>query len=338
MNRYKGAIKVAGAGEAERCFYPFKVEPYGWGCSHNCLYCYARSCNDFRGQWDPDDPRIVDLYDSVATTFWSALTGEKATGQINRLIRARIPVRLGSFTDCYGAIEARYRNTRRIIQLLNACHYPYLIMTKSDRILEDADLLNPDLCYVQFSLSTPHDALALVMEPGAPPTSARLAALRQLGEAGFYTAARINPFFPTHKDGHFSAGLASPEYRYFGWNLVDMCAEAKVRTIIAGFLRLSPFNVKWIKEATGDDLRWLFAGGYENQSWHFSTGEKRYYYERTKARCDDLGMRFSVCYDGDDAYTEFQYLWANPDDCCDGLGNVPAFKRNFAYLRKVFVK
>ena len=142
--------------------------------------------------------------------------------------------------------------------------------------------------------------------------------------------------FPTHRDGHFSRGVESEEHGYFGWELVDQCAEAKAGTIIAGFLRLSPYNVTWIREATGEDLRWLFTGGYDNLALHFSTEEKWYYYERVKNRCDELGVRFSVCYDGDDAYTEFRYLWANQDDCCDGLGRVPEFKRTFGHLRRVF--
>jgi len=83
-------------------------------------------------------------------------------------------------------------------------------------------------------------------------------------------------------------------------------------------------------------LCWLFAGGYDNLALHFSTEEKRHYYEEMKTRSDRLGMRFSVCYDGDDAYTEFRYLWANNNDCCDGLGNIPAFERNFGHLRPVF--
>lgn len=335
LGEYKAPVKIAGAGEAQRCFYPFKIEPYGRGCSHNCLYCYARSCNDFRGQWDPKRPYVTRL-STIRDVFKSALYHGRTTGKLNKLIRSQVPVRIGSFTDCYGAVEDKWRNTRKLIQMLNAMHYPYMVMTKSDRVLEDADLLNPNLCYVQFSVSTPDDEKAKIMEPGAPPTSKRLDALRQLHEAGFWTAARINPMFPTHRDGYHSRGIKSEEHYHFGWELVDQIAEAGADTLIAGFLRLSPYNLKWIKEATGEDLRWLFPLGYDNLALHFSTEEKRWYYERAKAMCDERDMRFSVCYDGDDAYTEFRYLWANQNDCCDGLGNIPAFKRTFGDLRRVF--
>jgi len=335
IGEYKSPVKIAGAGEAQRCFYPFKIEPYGRGCSHNCLYCYARSCNEFRGQWNPAYPHVTKL-ETIRKVFKSALYYGRTNGHINKLIRSRVPVRIGSFTDCYGAAEAKWRNTRKLVQMLNSLRYPYLVMTKSATILEDAALLDPELCYVQFSVSTNNDVKARVMEPGASSTSLRLDTIRQLREAGFWCAARINPMFPTHRDGHFSRGMESKEYKYFHWDLVDQCVEAGANTIIAGFLRLSPYNVTWIKEATGEDLRWLFAGGYDNLALHFSTEEKRYYYERVKARCDELGVRFSVCYDGDDAYEEFKYLWAQPNDCCDGLGNIPAFRRNFGHLRPVF--
>ena len=106
-----------------------------------------------------------------------------------------------------------------------------------------------------------------------------------------------------------------------------MAAEAGAKTLIAGFVRLSSWNLRWIEEATGQDVRWLFDPELRqsNQAYHFSTEEKRYYYEEAERRCRKLGMAFSVCYDGDDAYEEFRYLWANPNDCCNGVGNVPAF-------------
>lgn len=196
LGEYKVPVKIAGAGEAQRCFYPFKIEPYGRGCSHNCLYCYSRACNDFRGQWNPTHPYVTKL-NTIRKVFKSALYYGRTGGNVNRLIRARVPVRIGSFTDCYGAVERKWRNTRKLVQMLNSLNYPYMLMTKSARILDDADILKPDLCYSQFSVTTPNDARARIMEPGASPTSERLSALRQLAEAGFHTAARINPFFPT---------------------------------------------------------------------------------------------------------------------------------------------
>ena len=110
--------------------------------------------------------------------------------------------------------------------------------------------------------------------------------------------------------------------------------------MIAGFVRLSSWNIKWIKNKTGKDLTWLFDAGtkVKNQALHFSSEEKRYYYEKIKKSCDDLGMEFSVCYDGDDAYEEFRYLWANPNDCCNGKGKIPGFKNAFDFESDAFIK
>ena len=48
-------------------------------------------------------------------------------------------------------------------------------------------------------------------------------------------------------------------------------------------------------------------------------------------------MEFSICYDGDDAYEEFQYLWANPEDCCNGKGKIKGFQRAFDFENNAFL-
>ena len=103
-----------------------------------------------------------------------------------------------------------------------------------------------------------------------------------------------------------------------------MLCKSGAKTIIAGFLRLSNWNIKWIKESLGEDYTWLFDENekHKNQALHFSTEEKRYYYERIKSMCDSYGVEFSVCYDGDEDWETFKYLWANKNDCCNALGKV----------------
>ena len=207
LGEYKVPVKIAGAGEAQRCFYPFKIEPYGRGCSHNCLYCYSRSCNDFRGQWDPKRPYVTKL-ETIRKAFKSALYYGKTSGHMNKMIRAHVPVRIGSFTDCYGAAETKWRNTRKLVQMLNSLRYPYMVMTKSATVLEDADLLDPELCYAQFSVTTPDDAEARVMEPGASTTSERLDAIRQLAGAGFTTATPWQGINVDYRDRNVESQLS----------------------------------------------------------------------------------------------------------------------------------
>ena len=332
MKPFRSPLKMPGGGEIQRCFYPLRLDTYGRGCSHDCLYCYSKSVLSFRGLWGIGAPAV---FADIEKRFDSALLLNRP-GKYNDLLRRRIPVRLGGMTDCFGAAEREHGITRKVLGLLRQYRYPYLILTKSASIADYLDVLDPTLAYVQFSITTPYDDIARIYEPGASVTSERLAACRSLADAGVYTAARINPLFPIYRDGYFSRGEESERLRYFDWSLVDMIAAAGAQTLIAGFLRLSSWNLRWIEERTRTDLRWLFDAGTDqrNQALHFSTEEKRYYYEELKRRCDVLGMEFSVCYDGDDAFEEFRYLWANPEDCCNGLGNVAGFEVTFDAVRR----
>lgn len=339
-DKFNSPVKLPGGGETQRCFYPFKVDTYGKGCSNDCLYCYAKSVLSFRKLWDSDNPAKADISD-IRKIFSDVLDKGKHT-KFYDILSARIPARLGGMTDCFGDVEIKNRRTREIIKMLNEYNYPYLILTKNKLILEYSDILRKDLGYIQFTITTPYDEKAKIFEPHASLTSERLSALRTFSDAGFWTAARINPLFPIHKDGYYSnpgSVLVKDKFEYFDWSLVDMIGEAKAGTLIAGFLRLSTWNLRWIKEATGKDLRWLFIEQKQsNKALHFSTEEKRYYYERIKKMCDKNGVQFSVCYDGDDAYTEFKYLWANQEDCCNGKGKVLGFKNAYDFLSPDFIK
>lgn len=318
---FQSYLRVPGGGEIERCYYPLKLDTYGRGCEHNCLYCYARSVLAFRNLWDDKSPAIVSVQDVLRTL---STGGDKSWS--GRILASKVPLRLGGMTDCFQPKERELGTTRLLLSVLKRMRYPYLILTKNAMVAEPNYLraMDNQLAYVQMSITTDDDALASRMEPGASSPTDRLKALRVLADAGFYTAARINPLWPTHSDGHFSKGLQGRTFDYFRWTLLDKLADAGVKTVIAGFLRLSNWNLRWVHDEFDDDLSTMFLPETKaaNTAYHYSTEEKRYYYERIKKMCDERGMRFSVCYDGDEAYETFRYLWANQNDCCDGLGNV----------------
>lgn len=341
---FKSFLKLPGGGEIKRCYYPFKLDTYGCGCSNNCLYCYARSVLSFRKLWDKENPSVTDI--KKIEQLFKAVFDEGKSRKYSKYLLDRIPLRLGGMTDCFSGIERSQGVTLRLLKLLKDYNYPYLILTKNKIISEDKYLeaLDKDLAYIQFSITTPYDDIAEVYEAGADVTSERLAAMKNLSSIGFYTAARINPMFPIFPDGYYSGqrtflpGMAK-EFRYFDWSLIPMLTEAGCQTVIAGFLRLSSWNIRWIREKTGEDLTWLFdpATRQSNQALHFSAEEKRYYYEKCRNLCRENGMEFSVCYDGDEDYETFRYLWANPNDCCNGKGKVRGFQRAFDFENDEFI-
>jgi DNA repair photolyase len=341
---FKSFLKLPGGGEINRCYYPLKLDTYGCGCQHNCLYCYAKSVLWFRKLWDNENPSVADL-NKIKNLFENTFVRNRKSKYLP-FFQNRIPIRLGGMTDCFSGPEKVHKITLKLLKLLKEYNYPYLILTKSALLADKKYLgvLDKDLGYIQFTITTPYDDVSKTFEEGADVTSDRLKALKKISHKGFYTAARINPLFPIYPDGYYSGSRKVPEehkrqFRYFDWHLIDMIADAGCATVIGGFLRLSSWNVRWIKEKMGEDLTWLFdpATKQKNCALHFGVEEKRYYYEKIKKMCEKRGMEFSVCYDGDEAYETFRYLWANQNDCCNGKGKIKGFKHAFDFENIDFI-
>ena len=327
-------VKLPAGGECDRCFYPLKLDVFGKGCPHNCHYCYARSVLDFRDLWRVE--AAVASFDSIQR----ALDGKALAPYVSR----RLPVRLGGMTDCFASNPRARLITKNVLWLLSLRQHPHLCFTKSDSIASDfyRPVLNPSLAYIQFTITTDNDALAARMEPNAPPPSARLRAVSDLVARGFRVAVRVNPLFPTHEDGFFTGGSRrhpSRRFDYFNLSLVDRIADSGAQTLIAGMVRLSSWNRRWLEEA-GFDCAWLFhpSTRQRNSAFHYSLDEKRHYYSLVSECCRARGVAFSICYDGDEDYLAFRDLWNDPNDCCNAAAQLAAFRgRGFASVNSSFL-
>jgi DNA repair photolyase len=106
-------------------------------------------------------------------------------------------VLLSSVTDPYNPYEIKYHKSRDILEMLSHTDAHVEILSKSDLMLRDIDLLKkiPDLS-VGISLNTLDDSFRRDMEPGAPAVERRLHALKVLHDAGINTYLFISPIFP----------------------------------------------------------------------------------------------------------------------------------------------
>ncbi|MEW8959668.1 MAG: radical SAM protein [Moorella sp. (in: firmicutes)] len=164
------------------------LNPYT-GCSHGCVYCYAACMARFRGR----DERWGSFVE-VKTNFLEVLAGQLRRPKGGRVM-------LSSVTDAYQVIERKYRLTRRCLELLSRSNLAVSILTKSDIIVDDLDLLRAmPAVSVGFTITTLDDGLARQLEPGAPPPSRRLAALKKLASSGIKTWVFVAPVIPGLND------------------------------------------------------------------------------------------------------------------------------------------
>lgn len=159
----------------------YVANPYA-GCTHNCQYCYACFMKRFTGH-DEEWGSYLDVKEYDSNKLPPSLTGKT--------------VLLSSVTDPYNPYEMRYHKSRTILELLSHTDACVEILSKSDLMIRDLDLLKkiPHLS-VGISLNTLDDSFRRDMEPGAPSIQRRIKALETLHEAGITTYLFISPIFP----------------------------------------------------------------------------------------------------------------------------------------------
>jgi DNA repair photolyase len=283
---------------------------------------------------------IAELRKTFATVFET-----NRRHKFRSVLEKRIPLRIGSMSDSFMWMDKKYKVTQELLKILRFYQYPYIVFTRSDLVADDEymGLLDPKLASIQMSVSSINESLTREIEPGAPSPKRRLLAMKKLNEAGFWTTVRINPLFPNYPDGYytdpnFDHTRKFKKFEYFTWDIVDAVADHKVPTLLAGVVRLYQPNIRFMNKALGWDLRETFETSPEftRDYIQFSLSEANFYYKKLQNLCAKRGMRFTTCYIGGDIRGEsFEYnksLWSNQSDCCDALGNVPAFKASCADL------
>ncbi len=108
---------------------------------------------------------------------------------------------VGTVTDPYQPLEEKYEITRKVLEILSEYPYPVSILTKSDLVLRDIDILkrfkNVD---VNFTLNTLDEDWKNLVEPNSPPIENRILAISKLKEENIKVYAMMGPFWPFFSD------------------------------------------------------------------------------------------------------------------------------------------
>ncbi len=210
----------------------FVLNPYG-GCNHGCVYCYAPEVT--HQPWDTW--RIVKVRTNIATRLAKEL--KYAEGVIG----------LGSSTDPYQYAEARFQITRDCLTVLKRFDRTVHIITKSDLVTRDIDLLKEMDCTVGITLTTLDERMSKITEPGAPMPERRLAALKELVDSGIKAYAMAEPMM-SHIEGHeeeFIEAIASTGTRRIEIGPVGYRPELRARMERMHLSTASPMCIAKIK-------------------------------------------------------------------------------------------
>ncbi|MGI4732089.1 MAG: PA0069 family radical SAM protein [Janthinobacterium lividum] len=178
------------------------INPYR-GCEHGCIYCFARPSHAFHD--------LSPGLDFETRLFAKPDAAALLRAELGRPGYEAKPIALGTNTDPYQPIEAHWRITRDVLEVLAETGHPVTITTKSDRVVRDLDLLAGmaarGLATVCVSITSLDPRIAGTVEPRAPTPARRLAAVRRLAEAGVPVYVSIAPVIPAITDHEIEAIL-----------------------------------------------------------------------------------------------------------------------------------
>lgn len=181
------------------------------GCTHGCIYCDSRS-KCYHINHDFED---IEIKKNAVELLESALKKK----------RQKCMIGTGSMTDPYIQLELREQNLRKSLELICKYGFGFTVITKSDRILRDLDLLakinEQSKCVVQMTLTTYDDKLCKMIEPNVSTTSRRFEVLKQLRDIGIPTIVWLCPILPFINDTENNIS-----------GILDYCIEAQVYGII----------------------------------------------------------------------------------------------------------
>lgn len=181
------------------------------GCSHGCVYCDSRSkCYHFTHDFED-----IEVKQNAPELLEEAL----------RKKRKRCVIGTGSMCDPYIPLEKELCLTRRCLEIIDRYNFGAAVLTKSDLVLRDLDLLSSinkkAKAVVQMTLTTADDNLCKILEPGVCPTSRRVQVLRECKERGIPTVVWLSPLLPFINDTRENIDA-----------IAGFCAEAGVKAIL----------------------------------------------------------------------------------------------------------
>lgn len=160
------------------------------GCTHGCIYCDSRS-KCYQMSHDFED---IEVKENAPQLLEQALRSK----------RKRCMIGTGAMCDPYLHAEKELMLTRRCLELISQYEFGVSVLTKSDLVMRDIDLLTEinrkSKAVVQMTLTTFDDGLCRIVEPNVCVTSRRFEVLCEMRRRGIPTVIWLCPLLPFIND------------------------------------------------------------------------------------------------------------------------------------------
>ncbi len=260
---------------SNRVPFEWTINPYR-GCEFACKYCYARYTHEYMELDGSEFEKKIYVKKDAAPLLAQdvsrkySYSSEKSNGERPDHIA------IGTATDPYQPAEREYGVTRACLEEL-AKHegLSISIITKSNQIVRDIDVLKKiaarSSLQIDITVTTLRSRLARLLEPRAPQPHLRLAAVKELREAGLQVGVSASPLVPgiTDGDGELEAVAAAAK-------------EAGAQWFFSGVLFLMPSSAKqflpFVREKFPRMARqyeqWYSKNGYAPEEYRRKASER----------------------------------------------------------------
>jgi DNA repair photolyase len=248
------------------------------GCQHGCIYCDSRSkCYGIENFTE------IKIKQNSLELLEKELRSKREKGTIG----------FGSMNDPYMPIDKELQLSRKALQIIARHKFPVHLITKSDLVCRDIDILkeiSQVYAAISVTITAASDVVSRQIEPGAPVSSQRFEAIRTLSNAGIYCGITLMPVLPYITD--------TPE------NIEQLIIKAKES------------GAKYILAVMGMTLR---------------EGQREYYYEQLDKRFPGLKENYQLRYGNDYSCNvpDHKKLWTVFETKCNKVG-IPMRMQFFA--------
>ncbi|MBC7074011.1 radical SAM protein [Candidatus Parcubacteria bacterium] len=253
------------------CPKKFSFDPYT-GCGHRCIYCYATS---------------------YIPNFYFPRRKKDLIKRVKRDLE-KIPenslISISNSSDPYQPLEKKYGEFRECLKLFLNYNFKILIITKSNLVLRDIDLLKKLRCTVTITVTTLNEKICKKLEPFAPPSKKRFEALKILAKNKIPTGLRLDPVFPFLTENEIE-------------EIVKKAKESGALHIVGStfkprFDSWKRFERVFPKEAKKLKPLYFEKGQKIKNSWYLPEKLRRELMEKIFSVCQKYKISFATCREG----------------------------------------
>ena len=261
--------------DSHRVPFEWTINPYR-GCEFACKYCYARYTHEYMELDGGEFEKKIYVKKDAAALLAQDLSRKYSYSSAKSDGERPDHIAIGTATDPYQPAEREYGVTRACLEeLVKREGLSISIITKSNQIVRDIDVLKKiaarSSLQINVTVTTLRSRLARLLEPRAPQPKLRLAAVKELREAGLQVGVSASPLLPgiTDGEGELEAVAAAAK-------------EAGAQWFFSGVLFLMPSSAKqflpFVREKfprlARQYVQWYSKNGYAPEEYQRKASER----------------------------------------------------------------